>query len=205
MGSEMCIRDSNSGHHRDVGTPNDLTSAKKGDVFYWFALKSQIGGYFKTWRLEAEKLKAQGKSVLLNPMILYTLLPWSFIGMIYVFFGFEVSLLYFLASVFGISVLEGQNYFSHYGLERKQKDDGSYERVKAIHSWNSDHLIGRILLFELSRHSDHHFMGAKPYQILESKNDSPVLPFGYPAMLILGYFPFIFKPIMARQLDKYSL
>ena len=111
----------NSGHHRDVGTLNDLTSAKKGDVFYWFALKSQIGGYFKTWRLEAEKLKAQGKSLLLNPMILYTLLPWSFIGMIYVFFGFEVMLLYFLASVFGISVLEGQNYFSHYGLRRKKK------------------------------------------------------------------------------------
>ena len=51
----------NSGHHRDVGTPNDLTSAKKGDVFYWFAIKSQIGGYFKTWRLEVKKLKAQGK------------------------------------------------------------------------------------------------------------------------------------------------
>jgi alkane 1-monooxygenase len=113
--------------------------------------------------------------------------------------------MYLMASIFGISILESQNYFSHYGLERKQKEDGSYERVKAIHSWNSDHLIGRILLFELSRHSDHHFMGAKPYQILESKDDSPVLPFGYPAMLILGYFPFIFKPIMARQLDKYSL
>ena len=66
-------------------------------------------------------------------------------------------------------------------------------------------IVSPILLFELSRHSDHHFMGAKPYQILESKDDSPVLPFGYPAMLILGYFPFIFKPIMARQLDKYSL
>jgi alkane 1-monooxygenase len=38
----------NGGHHRDVATPNDLTSAKEGDIFYLFALKSQIGGYFKT-------------------------------------------------------------------------------------------------------------------------------------------------------------
>ena len=38
----------NSGHHRDVATPNDLTSAKKGDIFYLFAIRSQIGGYFKT-------------------------------------------------------------------------------------------------------------------------------------------------------------
>ena len=36
-------------------------------------------------------------------------------------------------------------------------------------------------------------MGAKPYQILESKEESPLLPCGYPAMLILGYFPFIFQ------------
>ena len=121
------------------------------------------------------------------------------------FFGYKVSLFYLLASIFGISILESQNYFSHYGLQRKLKEDGSYERVKAHHSWNSDHLIGRILLFELTRHSDHHFAGGKPYQILESKSESPMLPYGYPAMLIMGYFPFIFKPVMEKQLEKYKM
>ena len=61
------------------------------------------------------------------------------------------------------------------------------------------------LLLELTRHADHHFAGAKPYQILESKEGSPVLPYGYPAMLIMGYFPFIFKPVMAKQLAKYKV
>ena len=121
------------------------------------------------------------------------------------FFGYKVSLFYLLASIFGISILESQNYFSHYGLQRKLKEDGSYERVPAHHSWNSDHLIGRILLFELTRHSDHHFAGGKPYQILESKIESPMLPYGYPAMLIMGYFPFIFKPVMEKQLEKYKM
>ena len=194
----------NSGHHRDVGTPNDLTSAKKGDVFYWFILKSQIGGYFKTWKLEADKLKVKGKRLVLNPMILYTILPWSFIGLIYFFFGFQIALIYFFASVFGISVLEAQNYFSHYGLRRKKKEDGTYENVKAIHSWNSDHLFGRVILFELTRHSDHHHMGAKPYQVLESREESPMLPFGYPAMLMLSYLPFLFIPIMNKQLKEYN-
>ena len=195
----------NSGHHKDVATPNDLTTAKKGQSFYTFAFQSQIGGYFKTWRLENEKLKKKGKNQLLNPMILTTLVPWLFQGLIFFYFGFFVGSMYFLASVFGISILESQNYFSHYGLERKLKEDGTYERVKVHHSWNSDHLVGRILLFELTRHSDHHFAGAKPYQILESKDGSPILPYGYPAMLILGYFPFIFKPIMDKQLDKYKV
>ena len=82
--------------------------------------------------------------------------------------------------------------------------NGRYERVKPHHSWNSDHLIGRILLFELTRHSDHHYQGGKNYQILESREGSPMLPYGYPAMLILSYFPFLFKPIMEKQLRKYG-
>ena len=195
----------NSGHHRDVATPNDLTTAKKGQNFYAFAIQSQIGGYFKTWKLENEKLKKKGQSLLLNPMILTTLIPWSFQALIFFYFGYIIGGYYLLASIFGISILESQNYFSHYGLKRKLKEDGSYERVKAHHSWNSDHLIGRILLFELTRHSDHHFAGAKPYQILDSKDNSPLLPFGYPAMLLMGYFPFIFKPIMEKQLAKYQM
>ncbi|MEJ6589600.1 MAG: alkane 1-monooxygenase [Crocinitomicaceae bacterium] len=195
----------NSGHHRDVATPNDLTSAKKGDIFYLFAIRSQIGGYFKTWRLESEKLKKQGKNKWFNPMIIYTLIPWLFLFLIYSFFGTKVALLYFAASVFGISILEAQNYFSHYGLRRIQKEDGNYEGVKAIHSWNSDHIFGRVLLFELTRHSDHHYLGAKPYQLLESREESPMLPFGYPAMLILSYLPFLFIPIMGKQLKKYGI
>ena len=195
----------NSGHHRDVATPKDLTTAKKGQSFYTFAFQSQIGGYFKTWKLENEKLKLKGKNSLLNPMILSTLVSWSFQILIFTLYGYKVGLMYLLASVFGISILESQNYFSHYGLQRKLKEDGTYEGVKAHHSWNSDHLIGRILLFELTRHSDHHFAGGKPYQVLDSKSESPLLPYGYPAMLILGYFPFIFKPIMNKQLIKYQI
>jgi alkane 1-monooxygenase len=65
-------------------------------------------------------------------------------------------------------------------------------------------MIGRVLLFELTRHSDHHHMGAKPYHLLESKEHSPNLPYGYPAMLALSYFPFLFKPIMKKQLALYK-
>ena len=195
----------NGGHHKDIGTPNDLTSAKKGDNYYLFAVRSQIGGYFKTWKLEHKRLKAQGQSTLFNPMILYTLLPLTMLVTIYFVFGPFVTMCYFLAAVWGISNLEAQNYFAHYGLRRKKNEDGRYERVSARHSWNSDHIVGRVLFFELTRHSDHHYMGAKPFQILDSTEESPLLPFGYPIMLLLSYVPFVFKPIMAKQLNKYQL
>jgi alkane 1-monooxygenase len=195
----------NGGHHKDIGTPADPTSAKKGDNYYPFAVKSQIGGYFKTWKLEAKRLKAQGKNPYLNPMIIYTLLPiLLFIG-IYFFFGMYVTICYFIASIYGIAILESQNYFAHYGLRRKKQVNGRYERVNARHSWNSDHIIGRVLLFELTRHSDHHHIGGKTYQILDSKEESPMLPYGYPMMLMLSFFPFIFRPLMQKQLDLYEI
>ena len=195
----------NGGHHKDIGTPEDLTSAKKGDNFYFFALRSQIGGYFKTWKLEAKRLKSQGKNPNLNPMILYTLLPVLLLSGIYYFFGLFVVGCYFIAGVYGIAILESQNYFAHYGLRRKKLENGRYERVNAKHSWNSDHIIGRVLLFELTRHSDHHHLGAKPYQVLDSKEESPLLPYGYPAMLILSFLPFLFRPIMDKQLKLYGI
>jgi alkane 1-monooxygenase len=195
----------NSGHHRDIGTPEDLSSAKQGDNFYYFALRSQIGGYFKTWKLESKRLTSLGKNKLINPMIIYTLIPLLFLTIIYLFFNFNTMIIYLITGIYGISVLEAQNYFAHYGLRRKKQENGRYERVQPKHSWNSDHLIGRVLLFELTRHSDHHHMGAKSFQLLESKKDSPLLPFGYPMMLMLSYFPFIFKPIMRKHLKIYGI
>jgi len=32
-----------------------------------------------------------------------------------------------------------------------------------------------------------------------------LLPFGYPMMLMLSYFPFIFKPIMKKHLKLYGI
>ena len=195
----------NGGHHKDIGTPADLTSARKGDNYYFFAVRSQIGGYFKTWGLEAKRLRSIGKNPKLNPMILYTILPLLLLLGIYLVFGGYATVCYFIAAVYGIAMLESQNYFAHYGLRRKKQENGRYERVNAKHSWNSDHIIGRVLLFELTRHSDHHHMGAKDFQILDSKEESPMLPFGYPLMLILSFFPFIFRPLMDKQLALYGI
>lgn len=192
----------NAGHHKDVATPLDYTSADVGANFYFFALRSQLGGYFKTWKLASKKLRLQGKSQFWNPMFAYALLQLLFFACIYFQFGISICLCYFASAVFGISILESQNYFAHYGLRRKKEANGRYEKVKPHHSWNSDHVFGRVLLFELTRHSDHHHKGGKPYQLLNSNAEYPTLPYGYPMMLLLSYVPFLFRPIMKKQLDQ---
>ena len=58
-----------------------------------------------------------------------------------------------------------------------------------MHSWNSDYPLGRIFLFELSRHSDHHHIATRKYQVLRTIDISPQMPTGYPGMMILSLFP----------------
>ena len=108
---------------------------------------------------------------------------------IFALFGEGTLVLAFLAGVISFLFLETINYIEHYGLKRFMTASGRYERVEAHHSWNSNHNIGRIVLYELTRHSDHHYKASKKYQIQDSYDKSPQLPFGYPASILLSLVP----------------
>jgi alkane 1-monooxygenase len=108
-----------------------------------------------------------------------------------------------MASAAGILLLETVNYIEHYGLVRKQRTDGKFERAMPSHSWNSNHVIGRLFLFELSRHSDHHYSASRKYQLLRHHENAPQLPTGYPGSMILATVPPLWFWVMDRQMKKY--
>ncbi len=135
-------------------------------------------------------------------MIQYTLLHSLFLGSIYAYFGSAVLIYFLFAALVGIVLLETVNYIEHYGLYRQQRENGNYEQVKRKHSWNSNHVIGRVVLFELSRHSDHHFKADRPYQLMETSDDSPVMPTGYPGMMLLSFIPPLFFKVMNHRVNK---
>lgn len=89
----------------------------------------------------------------------------------------------------GILLLETINYIEHYGLRRNKLESGRYERVQPHHSWNANFELGRILLYELTRHSDHHYLASKKYQVLDHHYKAPQLPMGYPSAMVLSMFP----------------
>ncbi len=89
------------------------------------------------------------------------------------FFGITGVVFAIGAAIVGFLLLETVNYIEHYGLSRKKLDSGRYERVREVHSWNSNHVIGRIVLYELTRHSDHHYKSSKKYQLLDYHDISP--------------------------------
>jgi alkane 1-monooxygenase len=196
----------NSGHHFNVATPQDPATARKNEWLFTFWFRSQIGSYIVAWQLEKKKLSIQKKSFLSlnNRMLVYTFFQITLITTIYYSFGFTILTYFLFAALIGILLLETVNYIEHYGLLRKKKKSGRYEVVTPMHSWNSDHMIGRILLFELSRHSDHHHRASKHYQLLDSHQSSPQMFTGYPGMMVLALIPPLWFSIMNKRLPENS-
>ncbi len=197
----------NYGHHINVATPDDPATAKYKQNLYSFWISSVTKTYISAWRIQLKLLRVSKLSFfsLRNDMIFYTLFQISFLIFIYLNYGLVITIYSVLMSIGSFLFLETINYVEHYGLLRKIKSNGKYERVKPHHSWNSNHTIGRITLYELTRHSDHHFISSKKYQVLESIDDSPQLPYGYPTSILISFFPplwfRIMNPLVEHHMD----
>lgn len=189
----------NRGHHKNVATPEDPASSRMGETFWEFLPRTVIGSLKSAWNIERERMARQNRGVWsihnenlqswAMTVVLYTALtlwlgPWA---------------LAFLAvqAVMGFSLLEVVNYLEHYGLLRQKLPGGRYERCQPRHSWNSNHVVTNLFLYQLQRHSDHHANPTRRYQALRHFDDSPQLPSGYAAMLLIAYIP----PLWFRIMD----
>lgn len=135
-------------------------------------------------------------------MLWYTCIQMSYLLAVLFVFGPLGLLIAFCSGVVGFLMLETVNYIEHYGLMRKKLPSGRYERVREVHSWNSNHLIGRIVLYELTRHSDHHFKSSKKYQVLDYHDISLQMPYGYPTSVVLSFIPPLWFKLMNPRILK---
>lgn len=194
----------NKGHHKHVATPQDPSSARKNEPVYLFYFRTVIFSYISAWKISNEELRKKGLPAFhwKNEMLQFQLIQLAFVAGVYYFFGLKAMLCFIIAAFIGALLLETVNYIEHYGLQRQQKEDGSYERAMPQHSWNSNHPVGRLMLFELSRHSDHHYLASRKYQILKHHDTAPQLPTGYPGSMILSLVPPLWFYIMNRKIKK---
>jgi len=119
-------------------------------------------------------------------------------------FGTLASLYAIAVAIVAFLMLETVNYVEHYGLVRKKLPNGRYESVQPWHSWNSNHDLGRIYLYELTRHSDHHFKANRKYQVLRNFEESPQLPYGYPGSMLISTIPPIWFKLMNHRVASYA-
>lgn len=190
----------NRGHHVRVATPEDPASARLGESFWAFFPRSVCGGLRSAWALERTRLQRldcgpwNRRNDVLTAWLLTVVL---FTGLVLVF-GPELLPYLLLQAVVGFGLLEAVNYMEHYGLARQRTSSGRYERPAPVHSWNSDHLVTNIFMYHLQRHSDHHAFPTRRYQALRTWEQAPSLPTGYAGMIVLAYFP----PLWRRVMDK---
>lgn len=196
----------NRGHHKNVATDKDPASARFGENLYGFWLRSTWGSYQHAWALEHNRLAKKGQSIFSwhNEMLRFQIIQILYLLSIGAFFGWMVVPFAIYVAIFGFLLLETVNYVEHYGLRRQKLASGHYEKVSPHHSWNSNHELGRIFLYELTRHSDHHFKANRKYQILRHMDSSPQLPHGYPVSMILSMVPPLWFALMNKEVKRYQ-
>jgi len=196
----------NLGHHKHVATDEDPASSRLGETVYAFFIRSVRDSYLSAWKIEHTRLRRTGLKIvsIQNEMIRFQVIQLLYFMAIGLIFGWIPALFAVVVGIMGFLMLETINYVEHYGLRRKKLASGRYEKVQPHHSWNSNHTIGRILLYELTRHSDHHFKANRKYQILRHFDETPQMPYGYPASMLMAWLPPLWFRVMNKEVVRYS-
>jgi alkane 1-monooxygenase len=191
------------GHHRRVATPEDPASADLGDRLYPFIFRSIFGGIRSAWELEGIRVKRRGAGFmgLGDRRVRHPLMVAGAYALAYAVGGW-MSVGFMLAQSFvAVALLEVINYVEHYGLRREEISPGKYERVKPHHSWNASQRVTNWFLFNLQRHSDHHYLASRPYWQLRHYEDVPQLPFGYATAIVVALIPPLWHRIMDPRVE----
>ena len=186
------------GHHNWVCTPKDPATAKRGENFFPFSVRSIIGQNQQVWELEQHRLEKKGLGTW--SIENYALRGW---GMeLAVVIGFYIAagwtgVIAFLGIGLAVNMgLEVANYIEHYGLIR---EDTEPQQVR--HAWNDNHKMSFWATVAISRHAHHHanadieFWDLKPFP-----KDAPTTPFGYFLTGLICQIPPLWHAVMNQKL-----
>ncbi len=192
------------GHHRYVATPEDPATARLGESYYAFWPRTVIGGFKKAWEFAAARMEKQGRPVWHpgNPIVVLLVVQAALLVFVGLFYGLPAAVFLVAQGIIAFSLLEIVNYIEHYGLSRQQIGNGRYEPVKPRHSWNSSNWLTNRFLFNLQRHSDHHYKPGRRYQLLRHHDEGPQLPTGYAGMVVLAAIPPLWRYVVDRRVEN---
>lgn len=189
------------GHHRNVGTLADPATARRGETYYRFLLRSTTSEIANGFKLEASRLRNRKRPVWSwnNRALRGQLMSISVAAVYFYAAGVAGVLAFLVAAALGKAYLEATNYIEHYGLVRVPG-----QKVEARHSWDSYRKLTGAFLYNLPRHADHHLHANKPFWELKAVTDAPQLPYGYQAMMLLALAPPRYFAVMAPLLSQWD-
>ncbi len=163
------------GHHKNLGMPDDIATARLGENFidYW---KRVYPGYFcYAWRSELNRL-----GIAQRPFQLELLKSQVFQGMavelillimILTVFGWLAAFMFLYQAFAAVRILEAVNYFQHWGLQEGQFGNSF--------GWVTDSWVTRYALIGLSNHIGHHQNETRHFHEIAYSDQGPKLPYGY--------------------------
>jgi alkane 1-monooxygenase len=188
-------------HHRYAATERDSATARLGEGFYKFLVRTVCGQFVESWQFE--RMRLNKKNVFANRAALDLALTIAVFAAVFAVWRLP-GLAFFLAqSVVAITVLELFNYIAHYGLTRRAAVPGRLEPLADHHSWNSSNVLVNLLIFNMGRHSYHHRKPSASYQDLQFVRTAPELPAGYAGSILLALVPPLWRRVMdGRVLEQ---
>lgn len=189
------------GHHRDVATPADPATARRGENVYYFFVRSTIGQVFQAWRIETERLRGSGPVAQYsrNRVVHGFLRSGLVAGLFFAVGGWLALGVFLISAVWNKLLLESLNYMEHYGLVRAPGTS-----IEARHSWDSERSFCHAALFDLPWHADHHHRAGVQFPELKSAGGAPTLAHGYLATLPIALVPALWRRQMAPRLAEWD-
>jgi alkane 1-monooxygenase len=192
------------GHHKHVATAQDPASARYGERFWPFLLRTVPGQFASAWAIESRRLQAHGwwdPRHRHNRVLHGLIVGWGLAGLVLAAFGPWIALAWLAQAAFAVLLLEGVNFIEHWGLERARK------RVQPVDSWDSSGGLTYYMLIGLARHGDHHAHAARPWQDLRLFDDTPKMPWGYMATAYAAVFAdgWLLLPRYRAELERTRL
>lgn len=190
------------GHHRNIGKPHDIATARLGESFRAYWKRVYLEHLLYAWHAEMERLKIDGNPFLnvktLQNRVLHGILIESFVVVsILYFFGWIAALLFLYQAFAAVRILEAINYIQHWGL-------GTDTPNHSI-AWVNDSWITKHVLLGLSCHIDHHNNAARHFQTLRYSDQGPKMPYGY---FVMNFWVKLnnssFQKMAMRELEKYD-
>ncbi len=188
-------------HHLTVGTPDDPSTAKRGENLYAFALRSMRGQYRDAWKIEMRRLRERPWPLrwCTNKVTTGLAMTLAFALGFWACAGWRGVAAYAMVAATSKFLLEAVEYIQHYGLIRLPG-----AKIETRHSWECNNRAASHIMYNLTRHAHHHIDARLPYSALKPTVDAPELPYGYVAHILLSMVPPLWRRFAAPRLAKWD-
>jgi len=181
-------------HHLYLDTLYDSDTPYRGQTIYSFVFTATVGSVKDALKIEAEILRKRGKSPwhLSNRVYQYLALLFALPCLVAYLAGPALGLMTVAAMIIAKGLVEGFNYFQHYGLVRDPN-----QPILLHHAWNHMGRIARPLGCEITNHINHHLDGYTPFYQLRPEREAPQMPSLFLCFL-LGLVPPLWFNLVAK-------